>query len=601
MKGSYNMQTPGGHRRPSGSQERPRDTRYTLRRLWGYLCRHRWMLLAAAALALASNLLALLGPMLSGLAIDAIGTVPGQVDFPRVFFYAGWMLAFYLLSALLGYLLSLLMIRLSQRVVRQMRGDLFSHLMDLPVRYFDSHQTGDIVSRISYDIDTVNTSLSSDLLQIGTSAITVVGSFGMMLAISPALLAVFAVTVPLSILWTRYMTRKVRPLFSRRSAELGALGGLSEEAVSGLRTVKAYSGEEAVTARFDAQDKRALDAQYAADYYGTMTGPSVNFINNLSLTLVSVLGATLFLFGKITLGNLSSFVLYSRKFSGPINEIANIASDLQSAFAAAERVFRLIDEPSEPADAPDALPAGAVRGEVELDRVSFGYDPTSPVLKDFSLRAPPGSLVAIVGPTGAGKTTVINLLMRFYDPQSGEIRLDGRETRRITRDSLRRCYTLVLQDTWLFSGTIAENIAYARPDATREEVVAAAKAAHIHRFISQLPQGYDTLLTGDEAAISRGQKQMLTIARAMLLQSNMLILDEATSNVDTRTERRIQGAMRQLMEGRTCFVIAHRLSTIQNADVILVVKDGRVVEQGDHASLLQRGGAYAELYWAQFQ
>ncbi|MCB5939958.1 ABC transporter ATP-binding protein/permease [bacterium 210820-DFI.6.52] len=595
------MQTPGGHRRPSGSQERPRDTRYTLRRLWGYLCRHRWMLLAAAALALASNLLALLGPMLSGLAIDAIGTVPGQVDFPRVFFYAGWMLAFYLLSALLGYLLSLLMIRLSQRVVRQMRGDLFSHLMDLPVRYFDSHQTGDIVSRISYDIDTVNTSLSSDLLQIGTSAITVVGSFGMMLAISPALLAVFAVTVPLSILWTRYMTRKVRPLFSRRSAELGALGGLSEEAVSGLRTVKAYSGEEAVTARFDAQDKRALDAQYAADYYGTMTGPSVNFINNLSLTLVSVLGATLFLFGKITLGNLSSFVLYSRKFSGPINEIANIASDLQSAFAAAERVFRLIDEPSEPADAPDALPAGAVRGEVELDRVSFGYDPTSPVLKDFSLRAPPGSLVAIVGPTGAGKTTVINLLMRFYDPQSGEIRLDGRETRRITRDSLRRCYTLVLQDTWLFSGTIAENIAYARPDATREEVVAAAKAAHIHRFISQLPQGYDTLLTGDEAAISRGQKQMLTIARAMLLQSNMLILDEATSNVDTRTERRIQGAMRQLMEGRTCFVIAHRLSTIQNADVILVVKDGRVVEQGDHASLLQRGGAYAELYWAQFQ
>lgn len=601
MKGSYNMQTPGGHRRPSGSQERPRDTRYTLRRLWGYLCRHRWMLLAAAALALASNLLALLGPMLSGLAIDAIGTVPGQVDFPRVFFYAGWMLAFYLLSALLGYLLSLLMIRLSQRVVRQMRGDLFSHLMDLPVRYFDSHQTGDIVSRISYDIDTVNTSLSSDLLQIGTSAITVVGSFGMMLAISPALLAVFAVTVPLSILWTRYMTRKVRPLFSRRSAELGALGGLSEEAVSGLRTVKAYSGEEAVTARFDAQDKRALDAQYAADYYGTMTGPSVNFINNLSLTLVSVLGATLFLFGKITLGNLSSFVLYSRKFSGPINEIANITSDLQSAFAAAERVFRLIDEPPEPADAPDALPAGAVRGEVELDRVSFGYDPAAPVLKDFSLRAPPGSLVAIVGPTGAGKTTVINLLMRFYDPQSGEIRLDGRETRRITRDSLRRCYTLVLQDTWLFSGTIAENIAYARPDATREEVVAAAKAAHIHRFISQLPQGYDTPLTGDEAAISRGQKQMLTIARAMLLQSNMLILDEATSNVDTRTERRIQGAMRQLMEGRTCFVIAHRLSTIQNADVILVVKDGRVVEQGDHASLLQRGGAYAELYWAQFQ
>ena len=332
-----------------------------------------------------------------------------------------------------------------------------------------------------------------------------------------------------------------------------------------------------------------------------MTGPSVNFINNLSLALISMFGALLFLFGGLGLGALSSFVLYSRKFSGPINEIANIISELQSACAAAERVFRLIDEPAEPEDRAEAAVLADVRGEVEMAHVRFGYLPDKTVIHDLNLRAEPGNLVAIVGPTGAGKTTIINLLMRFYDPDAGCIRLDGHEIRQVTRKSLRLAYAMVLQDTWLFHGTIFDNIAYGKKDASRPEVEAAAKAARIHSYITRLPEGYDTILNEDGMNISQGQKQLLTIARAMLLDANMLILDEATSNVDTRTEIQIQEAMRALMRGKTCFVIAHRLSTIQNADTILVVRDGDIVEQGNHQSLMESGGIYAELYRSQFQ
>ena len=580
-------------------KEKPRDRRYVLVRLWKYLYKYKWLLLLALVLTITSNLLGLVGPMLSGYAIDAIHG-PGDVDFPRVFFYAALMLLFYAVSSLLTYILTRITIRFSQKVVYQMRKDVFDTLMGLPVGYFDRTQTGDIVSRISYDIDTVNASLSNDLLQICTSVITVIGSLAMMLMIAPVLVSVFVITIPASVFLTRYMTRRVRPLFRKRSAKLGELNGYSEEILSGHKTIKAYHQEETMISRFDRKNTEAVDAYYNADYYGSMTGPSVNFINNLSLSLVSVLGAALYLFQKISLGNLSSFVLYSRKFSGPINEAANILSELQSATAAAERIFRLIDEAPEPEDAPDAEELTTVRGEVRMDHVRFGYLPGRTVIHDLSFYAAPGSLTAIVGPTGAGKTTLINLLMRFYDPDSGLICVDGKEISSLTRGSLRRAYTMVLQDTWLFTGTIYENITYGKEDATMDDVVRACKAAYIHDTIMQMPKGYETMLTGDGSGLSKGQKQMLTIARAMLLDSKMLILDEATSNVDTQTEEKIQKAMRELMKGKTSFVIAHRLSTIQNADHILVVDGGDIVEQGTHEALLKHNGLYARLYYSQF-
>lgn len=582
-------------------QVKPANTKKVLVRLWGYLYQYKWMVLLALLLTLTSNLLALIGPMLSGYAIDAIGLGKGQVQFQVVYYNCFLMIIFYLISSLLSYILSVLMIHLSQKVIFKMRNDVFDKLADLPVRYFDNHQTGDIISRISYDIDTVNASLSTDLLQICTSVITVVGSLAMMLILSPILVLVFTITIPISILLTKYMTGKVRPLFRKRSAKLGELNGFVEEIISGQKTTTVYHQEETMINRFDLKNQEAVNAYYNADYYGSMTGPSVNFINNLSLALISVFGALLYLFSYLTLGNLSAFVLYSRKFSGPINEAANIISELQSTFAAAERIFRLIDEQPEPVDVKDAEILSNVHGNVKINHVDFGYTPVKNIIKDLTLNVGEGDLVAIVGPTGAGKTTIINLLMRFYDPSNGTISIDDTDIQKATRKSLRLSYTMVLQDTWLFHGTIFENIAYGKKNATMDEVIAVAKAAKIHNYIMQLPEGYNTILNDEGMNISQGQKQLLTIARAMLLNSKILILDEATSNVDTRTELQIQGAMRKLMQGKTCFIIAHRLSTIRNADVILVVRDGKIVEQGNHQQLLKRNEVYAELYNSQFQ
>ncbi len=587
--------------RNDNPREKPRDPKKVMIRLGRYMLKYKWLLLIAIILSFGSNLLQLVGPMLSGYAINAIEPGPGHVDFQQVFYYAGLMLCFFAISSLLGYVLSILMIHISQKIVFNMRKDVFNKLMELPVSFFDKYQTGDILSRISYDIDTVNTSLSNDLVQILTSVITVVGSLAMMISLSPKLVLVFAVTVPMSVIFTRYMTRKVRPLFRNRSAKLGELNGFVEEMVSGQKTIRAYNSEQVIIGRFDNFNDAAVEAYYKADYYGSMTGPSVNFINNLSLSLISVFGALMYLGGQLTLGNVSSFVLYSRKFSGPINEAANILSELQSASAAAERIFRLLDEPVEPADASGAIELKHDGGEIRVENVDFGYERGKLVLQNLSLLAAPGKLIAIVGPTGSGKTTLINLLMRFYDPNSGVIKVDGTDIKELTRSSLRGSFAMVLQDTWLFNGTIYENIAYGCDGATREQVESAAKAARIHRSIMQLPDGYDTILTEDGVNISKGQKQLLTIARAMLQDANMLILDEATSNVDTRTELQIQAAMRKLMENKTCFVIAHRLSTIQNADLILVVRDGRIVEQGRHEDLLKMEGFYSRLYHAQFE
>ena len=598
------MATESVERADKNRNEAAQSRRYsakTILRLGKYMLQYKWMLGLAAVCTLGSNLFSLIGPKLTGLCIGAVEPGRGAVDFGAVFYYAAWMAGFYVVSALMSYGLQVLMLTISRRVVFRMRQEVFEKLMALPVGDFDTHQTGDVISRISYDIDTVNASLSNDLVQLLTTVITVAGALVMMVTISPRLVLVFAFTVPLSLFITKYITGRTRPLFRKRSASLGELNGFVEEMISGQKTLKVYGREEYTQSRFDRKNKEAVEAYYQAEYYGSVVGPCVNFINNLSLSLISVFGALLYLGGAMSVGDISSFVLYSRKFSGPINEAANIFSELQSALAAAERVFRLMDEETESADAPGAGELVRVRGDVRLQHVNFGYEPGRMILRNLSLEAHPGRLIAIVGPTGAGKTTLINLLMRFYDPQSGEILVDGQNALSYTRSSLRRAYAMVLQDTWLFHGTIYENLAYGKMDAGREEVEAAAKAARIHSFIMRLPQGYETVISEDGGNISKGQKQLLTIARAMLYDARMLILDEATSNVDTGTERRIQKAMRELMKDKTCFVIAHRLSTIRNADHILVVDHGDVVEQGDHESLMARRGFYYKLYASQFE
>ncbi len=587
--------------RQNHRQEKPADKKRTLLRLGAYLLRHWPVLFLAVSMSLMGNLLARTGPLLSGKAVDAIQPQSGLVDFPRVFYYARWMVVCYIVSAFLAYFLQVMMISLSRKVVCQMRTDVFSHLLKLPAGYFDTRQTGDILSRISYDIDTISASLSNDVVQLMTTIVTVTGSFCMMLLVSRQLVLVFFFTVPLSFCITRFIVSRTRPLFAKRSQALGRLNGYAEEQVTGQKTLKAYHQEKNQQDQFDRFNHDGVEQYYRSEYYSSCTGPLVNFVNNLSLTLISVAGAFLFMIGRMTVGQISSFVLYSRKFSGPINEAANILSELQSALAAAERIFSILDEEIEKGDPPEAKTLSKARGDVELKNVDFSYEPGKRILHNLSLQAKPGSQVAIVGPTGAGKTTLINLLMRFYDVDSGQILVDKRQAENWTRDSLRKAYAMVLQDTWLFTGTVYENLAYGNPQITRQMVEEAAKAAKIHWFIQQLPDGYDTILSEEGTSLSKGQKQLLTITRAMLLDAAMLILDEATSNVDTRTERQIQKAMGRLMEKKTCFVIAHRLSTIRNADLILVVNHGEVVEQGTHSQLMRQDGFYRKMYEAQFQ
>lgn len=575
------------------------EKRHILLRLGRYLWQFKGWLFLAILLSISSNLLSLAGPMYSGYAVDAM-VGKGQVNMERVIYCCEIMIALYLVSAALAYILNLVMLQITKRIVSTMRSNIFDRLMRLPVSFFDTHAAGDIISRITYDVDTINTSLSNDVVSLAASFITVIGSLVMMLLISPPLVLIFVVTVPLTIFFIKKLTGLTRPLFRARSGKLGELNGFIEEMLAGQKSLKAYHQEVNTISKFQAKNEEAVDAYYRADYMGSMVGPSVNLVNNISLALVTIFGAIRFIFGQMTLGNISSFVLYSRKFSGPINESANIMSELQSALAAAERVFRLLDETEEPADSTDAKVLTDIYGDVELSHVSFGYTKDHTIIHDLSLHAESGKLIAIVGPTGAGKTTIINLLMRFYDIDSGKITIDGNDITKVTRDSLRRAFAMVLQDTWLFHGTIYENIAYGKPDAILEDVKRVCEAAHIHNYIMRLPKQYDTVLTDDGRNISKGQKQLLTIARAMLLDAHMLILDEATSNVDTRTELQIQEAMLELMKDKTCFVIAHRLSTIQNADCILVVKEGEVIEQGTHDELMEKHGFYRSLYDSQF-
>lgn len=572
-----------------------------LLRLSKYFLQYKRLMLGALFFAVVGNVLALVAPVLSANAINAIDTKTGVVDMPLVITYCIAMAVCYLLSSVFTYALTYVMTKLSRNITRRMREEVFDKLLSLPVSFYDARLAGDVINRLTYDIDTVNASLSNDIIQIATSVITVFGSLISMLLLSPLLSCVFIVIVPLTILVTVQRSRVMRPLFRKRSGKLGELNGYSEEMLSGIRTIKGYGREDEISERYELRNENAAQAYYDADYYGSKVGPTVNFINNLSTVFISVFGGYLFLQGRMQLGYVSAFLQYSRKFTGPINEFANIISEIQSALAAAERLFGILDEEPE-RDGSDLLPAPQnVRGEAEFRHVNFGYDAEKPILKDVSFRAEAGRTVAIVGPTGAGKTTIVNLLMRFYDINGGGIYLDGVETRRYARADLRGQFTMVLQDTWLFEGTVRENIAYGNESATDAEIEEAAKAANVHEFILSLPLGYETRLTDGGSNLSKGQKQLLTIARAMVSRAKILILDEATSNVDTRTEILVQNATQKLMEGKTCFVIAHRLSTIVHADLILVVRAGNVVESGTHAQLLEQGGFYASLYNAQFQ
>ncbi len=589
---------------------KPKSKKGVFLRLSKYVLSQWPLFITALILTLVSNQLSLLGPKYSGAAIDAIELKSG-VKFELVWKNIYYMLACYVISAILAYILSIIMIKLRQRIIYKMRKQVFEKLTTLPVSFFDTHATGDIIRHLSYDIDTINSTLSHDLIQIMTSIYTVIGSLIFMWQISRPMILIFVLTVPASLLFTRYRSKKVRPLFSKSAKKYGELNGFAEEMLTGSRTISAYGRQDVISSRFNKINNEAMDAFYKAEYNAALLFPSINLINNISLTLVAVIGGILYMYSQsgiilatsaffITLGGVAQFVQYSRKFAGPINEFSNILHEIQSAFSAAERVFAILDEQPEKADSSDAKELKEAKGHVALNNVTFGYTSDKTVLKNVSVNAKKGQTVAIVGPTGAGKTTIINLLMRFYDQQSGEILIDGIPSVKIKRSDLRLAFNMVLQDTWLFFGTIYDNIVYGREDATPEEVYAAAKSAKIDSYIRSLPDGYDTVLSDDGVNISKGQKQLITIARAFLSKAPILILDEATSNVDSRTEIQIQNAMTMLMENKTCFIIAHRLSTIQNADTILVVKDGTIIEQGNHQELLKNGGFYHSLYHSQF-
>lgn len=571
-----------------------------LKKIGKYLLNYKGYLVLVVILLLFSNTLLLLGPYLSGEAIDSIALVQETGDFTKIQFYCMLMIIFYIISAILTYIISLLMIKVGKNIAYELRKEIQHRLLNMNISYYDTKHAGDIISCLSYDISVLNTALTNDFIQIITSIITLILSLIMMLIISPIMVLTFLVTIPMTVLFARYRIKKTKPLFAKRSKEFGALNGFSEEVLSGLRTIIAYHKQEVMIKRFRVRNIEASDAYYKADYQGSMMGPLTTLIGNISLSLIGLIGCILFMRGQISVGNLSSFILYSRKFVSPVNELANITGEIQSAFSAANRIFTVLEEELEPADVENAVVFKDVKGDISFKDVNFGYVPEKIILKSMNLEVKSGQTIAIVGETGAGKSTIINLLMRFYDYNSGEIKIDGVPITDITRESLRKSFSMVLQDTWIFQGTIYENIAYVNENIGIEEVKRVAKAAKIDTFINALPNGYDTVITDEGSNLSKGQKQLISIARAMLIKSSILILDEATSNIDSATEILIQEAMTNLMNGKTSFVIAHRLSTIQNADRILVIGQGGIKEQGTHEELLEYQGMYYGMYQSQF-
>jgi ATP-binding cassette subfamily B multidrug efflux pump len=581
-----------------GGMGRAEDVRGTMRRLWGYLSRQKWLLIGIVVLVALSSGLTLIGPYLMGIAIDVYilnGDVPGLIRTALL------MIGAYGAASFAMWLQSYVMITLAQGTVRDIRNDLFAKLQTLSLRFFDQHTHGELMSRLTNDVENISRVLNQGVTQFISSVFSVVGVVAMMLLINWRLALVTLITIPLMFFLSGAMARQTRKGFREQQKTLGDLNGIIEETITGQRVVKAYVREQAVIAEFDVANRKLRRASTRAEIFGGFIGPMMNLVNNMGLAIVAGTGGWMALQGLATVGTIASFINYARQFSRPLNQIAQLYAQIQGAIAGAERVFEVLDEVPELIDAPDALSLEQVVGDVLFEDVCFGYKPDVPVLKQVDFHAEPGQTIALVGPTGAGKTTMINLLTRFYDIDSGQICIDGKNVCQLKKTDLRRKLGIVLQDTFLFSDTVMENIRYGRLDASDDEVFAAAKLANADQFIHRLPQGYQTELSERGSNLSQGQRQLLAIARAVLADPSILVLDEATSSVDTRTEKNIQEAMLRLMEGRTSFVIAHRLSTIREADNILVINDGEIIERGSHQELLAQRGFYHNLYMSQFK
>jgi ATP-binding cassette subfamily B protein len=588
---------PGGPMNMFRETEKSKNPRGTLARLGGYLKPQRWLLAGTAVLVIITSLVDLLGPYLMGLAIDSYINKSDLAGLGRLL---ELMVGSYVIAAAGTWLQAYLMAGVAQRAVRDMRRDLFARLQTLPLRFFDQRSHGELMSRLTNDVDNVSNVLASSFSQLVSSLFGLVGVIIIMFLLNRLLAAVALIVMPLTFVLTRFIAKRTRQGFRETQQNLGALNGIIEETITGARTVKAFVREQTTLESFAVANQRLRKVAQRARIYASFMGPLMNMVNYLGLAIVASAGGWLAVLGMATVGEIASFVNYAGRLGFPLNQIANLFTSIQSALAGAERVFNLMDETPE-MDAPDAQSLEHVRGDVTFDQVDFGYDPAVPVLKQVSLHAKAGQMIALVGPTGAGKTTIANLLTRFYDVDGGSICVDGLDVRAVKKDDLRRKLALVLQDNFLFAAPVVENIRYGRLEATDEEVFQAARLANADTFVRRLPQGYQTVLSERGSNLSQGQRQLLAIARAILADPDILILDEATSNVDTRTEKHLQEALMRLMKGRTSFVIAHRLSTIRDADQVLVIHNGEIIETGTHDNLLAQKGFYYNLYMSQFK
>ena len=585
-----------------------KDFNGTLRTLLKYLNKYRFALIIVFIFAIGSTIFAIIGPKILGNATTLLfngamaklnGT--GSIDFVGLGNTLLFILALYLVSSIFTLVQGFTMTGITQKLTYQMRKEISLKINRMPMNYFETRTHGEVLSRITNDIDTLSQSLNQSLTQVVTSFFTIIGIFIMMLTISWQMTLIAVLTLPLSVLLVRAIVKRSQIFFKDQQANLGKVNGQVEEVYGGHTIVRVFNAEKKVLTEFNSNNKKLYDSAWKSQFFSGMMQPIMGFIGNIGYVLVSIVGGYLAIIGTITVGNILSFIQYMRSFTQPIAQVAQVSNLLQSTMAAAERVFEFLDEAEEEQTVINPTSIKNLAGNVSFQHVHFGYSPDKIIIQDFSADIKNGQKVAIVGPTGAGKTTMVKLLMRFYDINSGAILIDGHDLKSFDRAELRKMFGMVLQDTWLFNGTIIENIRYSRQSATDEEVIAAAKAAYVHHFVQTLPGGYDLILNEEASNLSQGQKQLLTIARAILADPPILILDEATSSVDTRTEQRIQKAMDNLMQGRTSFVIAHRLSTIKNADLILVMNEGNIIEQGNHQALMELNGFYSNLYNSQFE